>query len=74
MSDAIADEWARPEATQPPAMPPLRQAWPWMLFGFAFLAMIYFIALDQGALAVIPGFEVHEWLHDGRHLLGFPCH
>ncbi|MEU1409723.1 CbtB-domain containing protein, partial [Streptomyces sp. NPDC005728] len=20
------------------------------------------------------GTEVHEWVHDARHLLGFPCH
>ncbi|WP_159014443.1 CbtB domain-containing protein, partial [Streptomyces sp. NRRL WC-3725] len=22
----------------------------------------------------ISGEGVHEWVHDGRHLLGFPCH
>ncbi|MEU7734314.1 CbtB-domain containing protein, partial [Streptomyces griseus] len=27
-----------------------------------------------GATAVISGEGVHEWVHDGRHLLGFPCH
>ncbi|NUU21542.1 MAG: CbtB-domain containing protein, partial [Streptomycetaceae bacterium] len=24
--------------------------------------------------AVVSGEDVHEWVHDARHLLGFPCH
>ena len=23
---------------------------------------------------VVSGEGVHEWVHDARHLLGFPCH
>ncbi|MGQ2916552.1 CbtB domain-containing protein [Microbacterium aurantiacum] len=23
---------------------------------------------------MLAGDTVHEWVHDGRHLLGFPCH
>ena len=73
MSDATAAPWGVPEATHPPKIS-FREGWPWALFGFALLALIYLIGVDQGALSVIPGSMVHEWVHDGRHLLGFPCH
>ncbi|RUW35467.1 CbtB-domain containing protein, partial [Mesorhizobium sp. M2A.F.Ca.ET.015.02.1.1] len=26
------------------------------------------------ATSLIRGTMVHEFVHDGRHLLGFPCH
>ncbi|MCT2584600.1 CbtB-domain containing protein [Actinophytocola gossypii] len=26
------------------------------------------------AVSIPAGDAVHEWVHDGRHLLGFPCH
>ena len=29
---------------------------------------------DVGATSLVPGHYVHEFVHDGRHLLGFPCH
>ena len=29
---------------------------------------------EEGATSIIPGMYVHELVHDGRHLLGFPCH
>ena len=32
------------------------------------------LPLDQGATSVMSGDNVHEWVHDARHLLGFPCH
>jgi len=25
-------------------------------------------------MSVFSGHYVHEFVHDGRHLLGFPCH
>lgn len=43
----------------------------------AFLALIvlYFVGLDQGATSVFgQSTYVHEFVHDARHLLGFPCH
>jgi hypothetical protein len=43
----------------------------------AFLALLvlYFVGLDQGATSVFgDDMHVHEFLHDARHLLGFPCH
>ena len=48
-----------------------------LLAGTAFLALmvIYFIGLDEGATSVFGGTTVlHEFFHDGRHFLGFPCH
>jgi hypothetical protein len=43
----------------------------------AFLALlaIYFVGVDQGAVSVFGSdMHVHEFVHDARHLLGFPCH
>jgi hypothetical protein len=61
----------------PHALPspiPLRDVWPWALFGLFLLLLVYLVAGDQGAVSVVPGSYVHELMHDGRHLLGFPCH
>ena len=55
---------------------PLAPGTRWMV-GAVLFAMIvyYFIGIDQGALSVIAGdMHVHEFVHDARHLLGFPCH
>lgn len=39
------------------------------------LIAFYFLAFDQGAVSVFGAdTHVHEFLHDARHLLGFPCH
>jgi putative cobalt transporter subunit CbtB len=35
---------------------------------------MYFVSAEEGATALIAGTAIHEWTHDGRHLLGFPCH
>jgi cobalt transporter subunit CbtB len=43
----------------------------------AFLALVvyYFVGLDEGATSVFgKSMIVHEFFHDGRHFLGFPCH
>jgi hypothetical protein len=58
-----------------PAAIPLREIFPWMLFGgLLFLIAIYFVGAEEGATSIVPGMYVHEFVHDGRHLLGFPCH
>ena len=45
------------------------------LTAFAALLVLYFVGLDQGATSVFGNdTHVHEFVHDGRHLLGFPCH
>ena len=61
-------------AVRPIAIP-VREVLPWAVFGGLLLVLcIYFIGVDQGATAVLNGTAVHEFVHDGRHLLGFPCH
>jgi hypothetical protein len=53
---------------------PLREILPWAIFGALLLLALYFVGVDEGATSLIPGMYVHEFVHDGRHLLGFPCH
>ena len=54
---------------------PLRQVLPWLIFaGLLALVAMYFVGAEQGATSLFAGTAVHEWVHDGRHLLGFPCH
>jgi hypothetical protein len=73
MPEAAAGHAARPEVTLPPPVA-LSELWPWTLFGVALMLLIYFVGVDEGAASVVPGNVLHEWVHDGRHLLGFPCH
>jgi Probable cobalt transporter subunit (CbtB) len=59
---------------QPVAIP-VRDVLPWAIFGsLLFLLLIYFVGVEEGATSLIGGMYVHEFVHDGRHLLGFPCH
>jgi hypothetical protein len=54
---------------------PLSEILPWAVFGSVLaLLAIYFVGAEQGATFLIHGRMVHEFVHDGRHLLGFPCH
>lgn len=54
---------------------PVRQILPWAVFaGLLFVLVMYFVSTEQGALSMFDGVSVHELVHDGRHLLGFPCH
>jgi hypothetical protein len=42
---------------------------------FVALLVLYFVGIDQGAMSLFGSdSHVHEFLHDARHLLGFPCH
>ena len=62
------------EAPSVPLMP-LSDLIPYALLT-ALLAIIlfYFVGAEEGATSVFPGMTLHEWVHDARHLLGFPCH
>ena len=54
---------------------PVGKLAPWALFTFLLAAIVvFFISADQGAISIPAGTAIHEWVHDGRHLLGFPCH
>ncbi|HVH82658.1 MAG TPA: CbtB-domain containing protein [Stellaceae bacterium] len=58
-----------------PVAIPLRDVLPWAIFGGLILMVaLYFVGIEEGATSLISGMYVHEFVHDGRHLLGFPCH
>jgi hypothetical protein len=43
------------------------------------VALLFAVAFDQGQLASLVkaaagDSTVHEFFHDARHMLGFPCH
>lgn len=64
----------RPAAT--PVVLPVTKAGLWLV-GTAVLALVayYFIGVDQGAVSVFgKDMHIHEFVHDARHFLGFPCH
>lgn len=48
-----------------------------LLSATTFLALLacYFVGFDAGVTSVFGRtMMVHEFMHDARHLLGFPCH
>ena len=57
------------------ALPRSAGAW-WLVAATLFsLLVYYFVGVDQGALSVFGSdMHIHELLHDGRHVLAFPCH
>ena len=58
-----------------PVALPLGEVLPWAIFGGLLMMLaIYFVGAEQGALSLFKGMYVHEFVHDARHLLGFPCH
>ena len=72
MTDVAFSPSAR--AARPPALP-VRNVLPWAIFGgLLMMIAIYFVGAEEGATSIIKGMYVHEFVHDGRHLLGFPCH
>jgi hypothetical protein len=59
----------------PPVAIPVGEVLPWAIFaGLVLMIAIYFVGAEEGATSLVRGMYVHEFLHDGRHLLGFPCH
>jgi hypothetical protein len=61
--------------TERPVAIPVREVLPWAILGGLLLMLaIYFVGAEEGATSIVPGMYVHEFVHDGRHLLGFPCH
>ena len=56
-----------------PAPIPLRDLRPALLVAALALLAIYLLGFDQGAISQT-GLWLHEVMHDGRHLLGVPCH
>ena len=64
------------QAVPTPLVLPTQQVW--LLLGATVmlaLAILYFIGVDQGAVSVFGrDMHIHEFVHDARHFLGFPCH
>jgi Probable cobalt transporter subunit (CbtB) len=73
---------AAPVQTASPALPrialptiSLRQLAPFLILaGLIAMLGIYFVSAEEGATSLIGGHYIHEFVHDARHLLGFPCH
>lgn len=59
-----------------PVVVPATVAALWLVGAFLLaLAMYLLIGVDQGAVSVFgQNSYIHEFVHDSRHLLGFPCH
>jgi hypothetical protein len=58
----------------PPVAPiPLAAFARWLWLAAILLVVLYLVSMDQGALSRL-GSLLHEVMHDGRHLLGVPCH
>jgi Probable cobalt transporter subunit (CbtB) len=54
---------------------PIGEILPWAAFaGILALLVIYFVGAEQGATSLISGHYLHEFVHDGRHIMAFPCH
>jgi hypothetical protein len=61
--------------TPTPLVLPLRQAVLWVVGTLLVAFAVYFIiGVEQGAVSLFGGTNVHEFVHDARHFLGFPCH
>ena len=65
-----------PQALPTPVVVSAATAATWLvLTALVALAVLYFIGVDQGATSVFgSNMYIHEFVHDGRHFLGFPCH
>jgi hypothetical protein len=67
---------SQPTAVTTPLVVPATRAILWLVGTALFaIAVYYFIGVDQGAVSVFGNdTHIHEFVHDGRHFLGFPCH
>ena len=72
----MSDVTAPPQAAHAPTPAiPFDDIAPYaILFALIAVLLFYFVGAEEGATSIIPGMTLHEWVHDGRHLLGFPCH
>ena len=75
MSGLTGTDLTPTRAARPSLLAPLAMA---LLAGIALL-LLYAVAFDQGQLqglvrATAGNSMLHEYFHDARHILGFPCH
>ena len=72
----MSDTTLNPPA-EAPSVPllPLGDLIPYaLLTALLAILLLYFVGAEEGATSVFPGMTLHEFVHDARHLLGFPCH
>lgn len=70
MSEVVAER----EVAAGPVVSP-RELAPYALFAGVLLSLlVYFVGAEEGAASLMGGSAVREFVHDARHLLGFPCH
>ena len=75
MSGFTGTDLTPTRTARPSLLAPLAMA---LLAGIALL-LLYAVAFDQGQLkglvrATAGNSMLHEYFHDARHILGFPCH
>lgn len=72
MSETVVEQGA---TTSPVSLVSPRELLPYALFaGILLMILVYFVGAEEGATSIVGGHSVHEFVHDARHLLGFPCH
>lgn len=73
---SISIPTTKPKATlSPEALSKTRVAMILSLAVIIALAFYYFVGIDEGMTSVFgKTMVIHEWVHDSRHFLGFPCH
>ena len=57
---------------RPSAQPISVPGWVWVLLIFAMLTA--YVVLQENGAVISQSERIHEFFHDGRHALGFPCH
>ena len=61
-------DWAEArgaEVVHPPSIT-LAEMLPWVFFAAALVSLIALVSFADGSM-------IHEYLHDGRHLMAIPC-
>ena len=73
---AVASITVSPSASAHPSTLSISASLGWMItMVVAGLLAYYFVGVDQGAVSVFgQDTHIHEFVHDARHFLGFPCH
>lgn len=70
MSEVLVER----EAVAGPIVSPGELAPYALLAGLLLMLVVYFVGAEEGAASLVGGSAVHDFVHDARHLLGFPCH
>ena len=65
---AVSDTTHAPLGTRPIAIP----LWSWFVLVAALLGS--YLMLQENGILLSQWETLHEYFHDGRHALGFPCH